>query len=82
LAGEVEDHGAVAHEVVHRALLTDVRDVDVQAVREAVDVEQIAAVVGDERIDQQDVRADIDETPREVAADEPSPPVTITRRPR
>jgi phage terminase large subunit-like protein len=36
LPGEVEDHVAVAHEVVHRALLPDVRDVDPQPIGDAV----------------------------------------------
>src|SRR5262249_2155590 len=37
----------------------------------AVDVEEIAAVIGDEGIDQQYVGAQIDELSREIAADEP-----------
>src|SRR5581483_6557027 len=71
LAGEVEDDGAILHEVVHRALLPDVGDVDLDAVRDAVDVEQVAAVRGNQRVDEKDVRAEIDEPAREVAADEP-----------
>ena len=73
LAGEVEDHLAVAHQVVHRARLAHVGDVDAQPIGDAVDVEEVAAVVGDERVDQQDVGAEVDELPREVAADEPEP---------
>ena len=61
---------AVAHQVVHRAVLADVRDVDAHAIVDAVDVEEIAAVVGDERVDEQDVGVELDEAPREVAADE------------
>ena len=61
---------AVAHQVVHRALLADVGDVDAQAIVDAVDVEQIAAVVGDQRVDQQHVGAEIDQLTRQVAADE------------
>ena len=70
LAGEVEDDVAVAHEVVHRALLADVGDVDADAIGDAVDVEQVAAVVGDQRVDEQHVGAELDEPAREVAADE------------
>ncbi len=70
LSGEGEDHLAIAHQVVHRRLLADVRDVDVQPIGDAVDVEQVAAVVGDQRVDQQDVGAEIDERARQVAADE------------
>ena len=70
LTREVEDDVAIPHEIVHRALLPDVGDVDAHAVGDAVDVEEVAAVVGDERVDEQDVGAQIDETPREIAADE------------
>ena len=70
LAGEVEDDVAVAHQVVHRRLLADVGDVDAHAVGDAVDVEQVAAVVGDQRVDEQHVGAELDELAREVAADE------------
>ena len=38
---------------------------------DARDVEEIAAVVGDQRIDEQHVGAEIDEPARQVAADEP-----------
>ena len=51
-------------------LLADVGDVDADAVLDAVDVEQVAAVVGDQRIDEQDVGAERDQRAREVAADE------------
>ena len=37
---------------------------------DAVDVEQVAAVVGDQRVDEQHVGAELDQLPREVAADE------------
>ena len=71
LAGEVEDDLPVAHQIVHRALLPDVGDVDAHAVGDAVDVEQVAAVVGDQRVDEQHVGAERHQLPREVAADEP-----------
>jgi hypothetical protein len=48
LPREVEDHIVVAHQVVHGALLADVGDVHLEALFDAVDVEQVAAVVGDE----------------------------------
>ena len=73
LPGEIEDDLAVAHEVVHRARLPDVGDVDAHAILDARDVEEVAAVVGNERVDEQDVGAEIDEAAREVAADEPEP---------
>ena len=52
-------------------LLAHVGDVDTHAIGNAVDVEQVAAVVGDERVDQQHVGAERDELARQVAADEP-----------
>ena len=54
-------------------LLTDVGDVDADAILDAVDVEEIAAVVGNQRVDDQDARAERDELAREVAADEAEP---------
>jgi hypothetical protein len=71
LAGEIEDHLAALHEVIHRARLAHVGDVDGDPVLDAGDVEQVAAVVGNQRVDEQDVGAKIDEAMREVAADEP-----------
>ena len=70
LAGEVEDHLAVAHQVVHRARLAHVGDVHADAILDAGDVEQVAAVVGDQRVDQQHVGAERDQPVRQVAADE------------
>ena len=73
LAGEVEDHLAALHQVVHRAGLAHVGDVHRDAVLDAGDVEQVAAVVGNQRIDQQDVGAELHQAVREVAADEAEP---------
>ena len=50
-----------AHQVVHRRALADVGDVHADAVFDARDVEQVAAVVGDQRVDEQHVRAELDE---------------------
>ena len=71
LAGEVEDHVAALHEVVHRAGLPHVGDVDRDLVFDAGDVEQVAAVLGNQRIDEQHVGAELHQPVREVAADEP-----------
>jgi hypothetical protein len=70
LTREAEDDVAAAHEIVHRRLLADVGDVDLHAIGDAIDVEQVAAVVGDQRVDQQDAGAEIHEGARQVAADE------------
>ena len=70
LSREVEDHVAVTDQIVHGRLLPHVRDVDAQAIGDAVDVEQIAAVIGNQRIDEQHVGAGLDQLAREVAPDE------------
>ena len=70
LAGEIEDDLPVFHQEVHRALLADVGDVDLQPRLEAGNVEQVAAVIGDQRVDEQDVGAEVGERPREIAPDE------------
>ena len=73
LPGEIEDDLAVAHEIVHRARLADVGDIDADTVFDARDVGEVAAVVGDERIDEQHVGAEIGEPAGEIAADEAEP---------
>src|SRR4051812_1296552 len=70
LPGQVEDHVLVLDQVIHGRLLADVRDVDANAAFDPVDVEQAAAVFGEQGIDDQDLRAERDERVREVAADE------------
>ena len=71
LARKVEDHVATADQMIHGRLLADVGDVHAHAIGDAVDVEQVAAVVGDQRVHEQYVGAEIDEMPRQIAADEP-----------
>ena len=48
LSGEVEDHIVSLHEMVHRRLLTDVGDVQADAIFDALNVEQVAAVGGNQ----------------------------------
>src|SRR5690606_19121039 len=57
------------HEIVHRRGLADVGHVDADLVLEPLDVVEVAAVVGDERVDEKHVGAEVRETVREVAAD-------------
>ena len=71
LAREAEDDVAIADEMVHRRLLADVGHVDAHPIGDAVDVEQVAAGVRDERVHEQHVGAELDQAAREVAADEP-----------
>ena len=70
LAREVEDDLAVPHEMIHRAFLADVRDVDAHPVGDAGDVEEIGARIRDERVHQEDIGAQLDEPHGDVAADE------------
>src|SRR5262249_43758520 len=70
LTREVENHRSIADEIVHRGPLRDIRDVDLYAAGRAVDVEQVSAVVVDERIDEQDVGPELDQLAGQVAADE------------
>ena len=73
LAREIEDHLLVAHQVIHRARLAHVGDVDADAVFDVRDIEQVAAVFWNEGIDDEHARAELDELMRERAADEPEP---------
>jgi hypothetical protein len=64
---------SIAHQVVHRARLADIGDVDANAILDPGDVEQVPAVPVDQRVDQKDVGAERREAMCEVAADEPEP---------
>ena len=81
LAGQVEDHVGARHERVHGMRIAHVGDVDLYQVLDAGDVEAVAAVVGNERIDQQDTR-DPRSTRRCARLEpmKPSPPVMMIRR--
>ncbi len=70
LAGEIEDDLAIAHQVVHRAFLAHVGDVHPDLVGDAVDVEEVRAGVGNERVHQQHIGAELDQPAGDVAADE------------
>ena len=72
LAGEVEEHLLPAHEVLH-AVPAHVGDVDADLVLVAGEVEQVAAVVGQQAVDRGHVRADVRERPAQVRADEAEP---------
>ena len=70
LAGEVEEIVLLSNEVAQAVLVADVRDVDVDRVLDSRDVEQIAAVLVDERVDERDLAPQLDELAGEVRADE------------
>ena len=70
LAGEVEEDVLVANEVAEAVLVADVGDVHRQPVLDAGDVVEQAAVLGHERVDDRDHRAQLEQLAREVGADE------------
>src|SRR5205814_2444747 len=70
LPRKIEDDVPIANERIHRRLLPDVGHVDVHSIGDAVDVEQVSAVIGNEGIDEQHVGAEGDEAPRKIAPDE------------
>ena len=69
LAGQVEDHILALNQGAHGIGVAHVGNVDLQAIFVAGDVEAIAAIVGDERVDQGDAGAQVDQPPGEVGAD-------------
>jgi hypothetical protein len=60
---------ATLHEIVHRVLVAHIGDVDAHLVLDAGDVEQVAAVLGNERIHQRHARTQFNQSPREIRAD-------------
>ena len=70
LPGEIEKIILAGDEVVDAVRIAHVGDVDVKPVADVGDVERVAAVFGDEGIDERDVRAVAHEAAREVGTDE------------
>ena len=73
LTREVEDHVLSAHGRRHRRGVAHIGHFHAHAIGDAVDVEPVAAVVVDERIDDRDLRVECHELARQVAADESEP---------
>jgi hypothetical protein len=70
LAGEVEEDVLALHEVAKRVDVPHVRDVHRHAVLEPRDVGEVAAVLGDQGVHEQDPCAGLDELPRQRRPDE------------
>ncbi len=70
LAGEIEDDVLILDEHVHRVSVAQIGDVHANPILEAADVEVVAAVVGEQRVDQQNVGAKRGKLVGQVAADE------------
>ena len=70
LSREAEDDLAVGEEIREAVNVADVRDVHRHSILDAVDVRDVAAVLGNHRVHEQHLRAGLDEPPGQVRADE------------
>ena len=73
LAGEVEDQVLVLDQAADRPGVADVRVLDVDPVGDLADVERVAPVLRDQRVDDRHLGAAVDERRRQVRSDEPEP---------
>src|SRR5712691_11920026 len=73
LPGQVEEHVTAAHELAHAVLVPNVGDIDGDVLLDARHVEEVAAVLRDERVHEDDVGALLEQPPGEVAPDEAEP---------
>ena len=71
LAREVKDQFLALHQVVETVRVPDIGDVDAEPLLVAADVVKVAAVVRDHRVHQQHLGVEVNQPPRQVAADEP-----------
>ena len=81
LAGEIEEVILAPHQVSEAVFVAHVGDVDAHVIFDAGDVEQVAAVFGNEAVDERDLRAVFDRRRARFEPMNPSPPVISTRRP-
>jgi hypothetical protein len=70
LAGQVEQKILALHQIIHRILIAHIGDIDLDAILNAGDIAQIAAVDRDQRIDQRGARAQLNQPARQHRADE------------
>src|SRR5262249_17535926 len=69
LAGEVEHVFLILHQPVHRQPVADVTEVHGHAVAHRLDVEEVAAILGDHRVHNGDAGPKVREANRQVRAD-------------
>jgi hypothetical protein len=81
MTGEVEDELAALEQRRKPFLLTQIHLLHAHVVFDARDVRVVAAALGNQRVDEQNVCPRIDERTRERAADESEAPVISARRP-
>src|SRR6266404_1540319 len=73
LAGEIEQELAVLDQLRHCSRVAHVRQIDSHAVANVVDVEKIAAIFGNQTINECDLRLETDEASGEGRSDESEP---------
>ena len=73
LPSQVENHLAILHEVIHRRLLPDIGALTRTRSEIAVNVEQVAAVVRNQRVYEEDVRAGVTSWRARLLPMNPSP---------
>jgi hypothetical protein len=82
LPGQIEDEVLPLHQIAQPMLVAHVGDVDPQPIFEAVDVEDVAAVLRDQRIEDQHLRAQPTSRWARLEPMKPRPPVMRTCLPR
>ena len=70
LASKIEETIVPLNQVAHAVLVSHVGDIDPHPVFDAGDVEQVTAVFGDEAVHQGHAGAEVQQSPRQVRADE------------
>ena len=73
LASEVEEIILSLHQIAHAVGIAHVRDVDLQAVAEWLDVKKIPAIIRDEAVEHRDLRAEMEQLLREIRSDKSKP---------
>jgi hypothetical protein len=71
---EVEQEILLLYQILHPIGVANVGDVDAELGLQAVDVEEIAPVIGNQGIDQKHFGAEVDEAMSEVASNEAETP--------
>ena len=73
LARQIEQVIFVSQQVLHAVAIAHVGDIDLNLVFDAVEIKQIAAVIGNKTIDERNLRSQGGEPAREVGTDEAQP---------
>jgi hypothetical protein len=71
LPGEVEEIVLALNEIGHAMRIPDVRDIDLYAIFDARNIEEITTILRDQAINHQNPSAELNQSAREVRANEP-----------